>query len=173
MLLDFQESLFQPTWFASHFGLKWHYSSFKVGWNHLKTILCMVKHNKTKGWSAFECHNMNYQFFQAKSDLFHNVYEFWKYTQTLSPYFSPRKFYYWLSTMNFFVPSDHMNISTHIPTCFLSIWDGLKSIFTSLESAKFRVHSFKITILFHFHESSFQPISHWVYLPCRIVFQSN
>ena len=88
--------------------------------------------------------------------------------------FQPKKSL-WLknSTMNFFVPSDHMNIFTHIPTCFSSIWDGLKSIFASLENAKLCVHSFKITILLDFHESSFQPISHWVDLPCKIVFQPN
>ena len=77
-----------------HVGIS-HYSHFKVGWNHPKSILCIVKYIKTEGWTALEYHSMNYQFFQAKSVLFDSVYEFWKYTQTLSQDFSPRKAYFW------------------------------------------------------------------------------
>ena len=54
----------------------------------------MVNYTKTETWIALEYHNMNYQIFHAKIDLVDSVYEFWKYTQTLSQDFSLTKDYF-------------------------------------------------------------------------------
>ena len=75
----------------------------------------------------------------------------WSFSQLLwifqiypnfEPRFQPKKSLFLKnSTRNFFVSSDHMNIFTHILTCFSSIWDGLKSIFSSLENVTFCINS--------------------------------
>ena len=99
-------------------------------------------------------------FFHAKSDLVDSIYEFWKYIQASSQDFRPRKAYFFrILQWGFLILHSVViwNINTHIPKCFSSIWDGLKSIFASLESVKFCVDSFKITISLHFHEFLFQP----------------
>ena len=139
-----------------------------------KKHLMYSKIYQNRGLNCIRISQYELPIFSSKKCSFWQRLWILKIYPNFEPRFQPKKSLFLKnSTRNFFVPNDHMNIFTHIPTCFSSIWDGLKSIFGSLESAKLCVHSFKITILLDFHESSFQPISHWVDLPCKIVFQSN
>ena len=131
------------------------------------------KIHQNKGLNCVRMSQYELPFFSMKKWSFWQRLWILKIYPILRRHFSPRKTCLLKFYNKLFVSSDHMNIFTHIPTCFSSNLNGLKSIFALLENAKLFVHSFKITILLDFHESSFQPISHWVDLPCKIVFQTN
>ena len=114
---------------------------FLGGLKPSKKHLMYCKIHQNRGLNCIRMSQYELLIFSSKEWSFWQRLWILKICSNFEPRFQPKKSLFLKnSTMNFFVPRDHMNIFMSIPTCFSSIWDGLKSIFASLENATFCVN---------------------------------